>query len=90
MSLERISTFITYCVAAVLGWLGKWNLQDMATLLGMVLGWLGKWNLQDMATLLGMVLGVGMFLVSWYYRRKTYQLLASGRISRRDYESANR
>lgn len=71
ISLERISTFITYCVAAVLGWLGKWNLQDMATLLGMVLG-------------------VGMFLVSWYYRRKTYQLLASGRISRRDYESANR
>lgn len=71
ISLERISTFITYCVAAVLGWLGKWNLQDMATLLGMVLG-------------------VGMFLVSWYYRRKTYQLLASGRISRGDYESANR
>lgn len=71
ISLERISTFLTYCMAVVMGWLGKWDLQDMATLLGMVLG-------------------VGMFLVSWYYRRKTYQLFASGRISREDYESANR
>jgi hypothetical protein len=71
ISMERISAFITYFVAIVMGWLGKWDLQDMATLLGMVLG-------------------VGMFLVSWYYRRKTYQLLASGRISRGDYESANR
>ncbi|MBP2194726.1 hypothetical protein JOJ88_000162 [Pantoea cypripedii] len=71
ISMERISAFLTYCMAVVMGWLGKWDLQDMATLLGMVLG-------------------VGMFLVSWYYRRKTYQLFASGRISREDYESANR
>ncbi|WP_416413272.1 HP1 family phage holin [Pantoea sp. App145] len=71
MSMERISAFLTYCMAVVMGWLGKWNLQDMATLLGMVLG-------------------VGMFLVSWYYRRKTYQLFVSGRMSREDYESANR
>ncbi|MBP2195239.1 hypothetical protein JOJ88_000675 [Pantoea cypripedii] len=71
ISMERISAFLTYCMAVVMGWLGKWDLQDMATLLGMVLG-------------------VGMFLVSWYYRRKTYQLFASGRVSREDYESANR
>nr|DAI72885.1 MAG TPA: holin [Caudoviricetes sp.] len=71
MTTERISTFLTYCIAVVMGWLGKWDLQDVATLLGMVLG-------------------VGMFLVSWHYRRKTFQLLASGRISRGEYESANR
>lgn len=71
ITMERISAFITYSIAVVMGWLGKWDLQDVATLLGMVLG-------------------VGMFLVSWYYRRKTYQLFAMGRISRSDYESANR
>lgn len=71
MTTERISAFITYGMAVMMGWLGKWDLQDVATLLGMVLG-------------------VGMFLVSWYYRRKTFQLLVSGQISRSDYESANR
>ncbi|WP_130831127.1 HP1 family phage holin [[Erwinia] mediterraneensis] len=71
MTTERISAFLTYCIAVGMGWLGKWDLQDVATLLGMVLG-------------------VGMFLVSWYYRRKTFQLLASRKISREEYESANR
>lgn len=71
ITMERISALITYSIAVVMGWLGKWDLQDVATILGMVLG-------------------VGMFLVSWYYRRKTYQLLATGRISRGEYESANR
>jgi len=71
ITMERISAFITYSIAVVMGWLGKWDLQDVATILGMVLG-------------------VGMFLVSWYYRRKTYQLFVTGRISRGDYESANR
>ncbi|MFQ1681391.1 HP1 family phage holin [Pantoea dispersa] len=71
MTMERISAFITYAVAVVMGWLGKWDLQDVATILGMVLG-------------------VGMFLVSWYYRRKTYLLFERGRISRGDYESASR
>ncbi|WP_371221690.1 HP1 family phage holin [Pantoea dispersa] len=71
MTMERISAFITYAVAVVMGWLGKWDLQDVATILGMVLG-------------------VGMFMVSWYYRRKTYLLFERGRISRSDYESANR
>ena len=71
ITMERISAFITYAVAVVMGWLGKWDLQDVATILGMVLG-------------------VGMFMVSWYYRRKTYLLFERGRISRGDYESANR
>lgn len=71
ITMERISAFITYSIAVVMGCLGKWDLQDVATILGMVLG-------------------VGMFLVSWYYRRKTYQLFATGRISRSDYESASR
>lgn len=71
ITMERISAFITYAVAVVMGWLGKWDLQDVATILGMVLG-------------------VGMFMVSWYYRRKTYLLFERGRISRGDYESASR
>lgn len=71
ITMERISAFITYAVAVVMGWLGRWDLQDVATILGMVLG-------------------VGMFMVSWYYRRKTYLLFERGRISRGDYESANR
>ncbi|MCU5773078.1 phage holin family protein [Erwiniaceae bacterium BAC15a-03b] len=71
MTTERISAFITYSIA-------------------LLMGWLGKWDLQDVATVLGMVLGIGMFLVSWYYRRKTFQLLVSGKISRGEYESANR
>lgn len=71
ITMERISAFITYAVAVVMGWLGKWDLQDVATILGMVLG-------------------VGMFLVSWYYRRKTYLLFERGQISRGDYESASR
>lgn len=71
ITMERISAFITYAIAVVMGWLGKWDLQDVATILGMVLG-------------------VGMFLVSWYYRRKTYLLFERGRISRGDYESASR
>lgn len=71
ITMERISAFITYSIAVVMGWLGKWDLQDVATILGMVLG-------------------VGMFLVSWYYRRKTYQLFATGRVSREEHESANR
>ncbi len=71
ISTERLTALLTYALAVVMGWLGKWNLQDIATLLGMVLG-------------------IGMFLVSWYYRRKTFLLLKSGKISQGEYESANR
>lgn len=71
LSTERISAFITYAIAVIMGWLGCWDLQDVATLLGMALG-------------------IGMFLVSWYYRRKTYLLFERGRLSASDYESAHR
>jgi uncharacterized membrane protein len=38
----------------------------------------------------GVLIGLLMAIISWYYKRKTYQLLAAGRITREEYESANR
>ncbi|MCX9067667.1 hypothetical protein NLN84_19015 [Citrobacter portucalensis] len=54
------------------------------------LAWLGGWSIQDAAAAVGMALGAGMFAVSTYYRRKTFQLLAKGQISQEVYERANR
>lgn len=71
MTTERISAFITWCIA-------------------LAMAWLGEMSLKDISTLVGLALGVLMTLISWYYKRKTYQLLESGHISRGDYESANR
>jgi len=68
---EKISTFITWCMAVVMAWLGGMDLKDMSTVAGVFIGLL-------------------MALISWYYKRKTYLLLASGRITREEYESANR
>lgn len=68
---EKISTFITWCMAVVMAWLGGMNLKDVSTVAGVFIGLL-------------------MALISWYYKHKTYQLLARGRITREDYESANR
>ena len=51
---------------------------------------LGEMSLKDISTYVGLALGVLMTLINWHYKRKTYQLLESGRISRGDYESANR
>ncbi|MBS0881110.1 hypothetical protein JK231_10910 [Pantoea sp. JGM49] len=68
---EKISTFITWCIAVVMAWLGGMNLKDVSTVAGVLIGLL-------------------MALISWYYKHKTYQLLARGRITREDYESANR
>ncbi|WP_313080457.1 HP1 family phage holin [Atlantibacter sp.] len=58
--------------------------------IALFLAWLGDFSLQDLGTALAMVLGVAAFALSWYYRRKTYQLLAAGAISREEYERANR
>jgi len=58
--------------------------------IALFLAWLGDFSLQDLGTVLAMVLGVAAFALSWYYRRKTYQLLAAGVISREEYERANR
>lgn len=71
MTTERISAFITYGMAVMMGWLGGMDLKDVSTVAGVFIGLL-------------------MALISWYYKHKTYQLLLSGRISRGDYESANR
>ena len=54
------------------------------------LAWLGGWSLQDDAAAVGMALGAAMLAVSWYYRRKTFLLLASGKISREVYERLDR
>ena len=36
MTLERISAFITYCIAVVLAWLGDLSIKDASTLGGCV------------------------------------------------------
>lgn len=71
MTTERVSAFCVYWIAVFLGWLGGFDVQDVASLVGMLLG-------------------TAMFIVSWYYRRKTFLLLASGKINGEVYERANR
>ncbi|WP_084110396.1 HP1 family phage holin [Erwinia typographi] len=58
--------------------------------IAVVMAWLGGMDLKDVGTLAGIALGILMAFISWYYKRKTYRLLASGRITREEYESANR
>lgn len=41
------------------------------------LAWFGRHSPEDIAVLIGAAVGVGTFLVNWYYRRKSYQLLRS-------------
>ncbi|WP_105587421.1 HP1 family phage holin [Cronobacter sakazakii] len=38
MTLERISAFITYCIAVLLAWLGDLSLKDASTVGGMLIG----------------------------------------------------
>lgn len=38
MTLERISAFITYCIAVVLAWLGDLSIKDISTLGGLMIG----------------------------------------------------
>ncbi|WP_405423585.1 HP1 family phage holin [Pantoea stewartii] len=54
------------------------------------MAWLGDLSVKDVSTWAGLIIGIGMALISWYYKHKTYHLLASGRITREEYESANR
>lgn len=35
MTLERISAFITYCIAVLLAWLGDLSLKDASTVPGL-------------------------------------------------------
>ncbi|WP_268593971.1 HP1 family phage holin, partial [Escherichia coli] len=52
--------------------------------------WIGKYSPQDIAFMVGAAVGVGTFLVNWYYRRKSYQLLNKLGVSRRVYDELNR
>jgi len=54
------------------------------------MAWLGDMSLKDVSTVAGVLIGLLMAIISWYYKRKTYQLLVAGRITREEYESANR
>ncbi|MBJ8797050.1 hypothetical protein I5398_13520 [Citrobacter freundii] len=38
MTLERISAFITYCIAVLLAWLGDLSLKDASTVAGVLIG----------------------------------------------------
>ncbi|MEN4888213.1 HP1 family phage holin [Erwinia billingiae] len=58
--------------------------------IAILMAWLGDLSLKDISTVAGLLVGILMAFISWYYKRKTYQLLASGRISREVYESATR
>ncbi|AXX19851.1 MULTISPECIES: HP1 family phage holin [Serratia] len=54
------------------------------------LAWIGRYSPQDIAFMVGAAVGVGTFLVNWYYRRKSYQLLNKLGVSRRVYDELNR
>lgn len=56
----------------------------------MFLAWIGRYSPQDIAFMVGAAVGVGTFLVNWYYRRKSYQLLNKLGVSRRVYDELNR
>ncbi|MDV5741988.1 HP1 family phage holin [Serratia marcescens] len=43
--------------------------------MALFLAWLGKLSPQDIAFLVGAPVGIGTFLVNWYYRRKSLQIL---------------
>jgi len=58
--------------------------------IAVAMAWLGDLSLKDVSTVAGVLIGLLMALISWYYKHKTYQLLAQGRITRGEYDSANR
>ncbi|BBG71234.1 HP1 family phage holin [Serratia marcescens] len=62
----------------------------LAYVVAMFLAWIGKYSPQDIAFMVGAAVGVGTFLVNWYYRRKSYQLLNKLGVSRRVYDELNR
>jgi len=53
------------------------------------LTWLAGLTSQDVAFLIGSGVGIGTFLVNWYYRRKSYQLLAHSGLNKETYENLN-
>jgi len=53
------------------------------------LTWLAGITSQDIAFLIGSAVGIGTFLVNWYYRRKSFQLLARNGLNKDTYENLN-
>ncbi|THD47333.1 hypothetical protein ERD95_15190 [Enterobacteriaceae bacterium ML5] len=53
------------------------------------LTWLAGITSQDIAFLIGSAVGIGTFLVNWYYRRKSFQLLARNGLNKDNYENLN-
>lgn len=53
------------------------------------LTWLAGLTSQDVAFLVGSGVGVGTFLVNWYYRRKSLQILARSNLNPKTYEDLN-
>ena len=53
------------------------------------LTWLAGITSQDIAFLIGSAVGIGTFLVNWYYRRKSFQLLARKGLNKDTYENLN-
>ncbi|MFU2315967.1 HP1 family phage holin [Rahnella sp. PCH160] len=53
------------------------------------LTWLAGLTSQDVAFLVGSGVGVGTFLVNWYYRRKSFQLLTRSNLNPNTYEDLN-
>ncbi len=43
--------------------------------MALFLAWLGRLSPQDIAFLVGAAVGIGTFLVNWYYRRTSLQIL---------------
>ena len=76
MTLERISAFITYCIAVLLAWLGDLSLKDASTVGGVLIGVL--------------MLAINWYYKHQSFKHKTYQLLRGGKITQGEYESFNR
>ncbi|WP_413728698.1 HP1 family phage holin [Sodalis sp. RH19] len=55
-----------------------------------LLAWFGGLTPEYKALLVGAAIGVGTFLVNWYYRRKSYVLLARHGLCRGAYEEHHR
>lgn len=60
-----------------------------AYLIATFMAWLGGLSLEDIAFLVGSSVGIATFLVNWYYRRKSYQLLARSGLTKETYERLN-
>ncbi|EMH5181514.1 TPA: holin [Serratia marcescens] len=62
--------------------------------MALFLAWLGKLSPQDIAFLVGAAVGIGTFLVNWYYRRKSLQILKAiernAAYRRKIYDECNR